>query len=294
MLFPLVALLGAAVVVLPALAASSEAKIEVNEDCIASNWQCWTSPGASPKPASVTIAAGEVVTFADKTSFAANITWKGAAPTCSGVPVSPAPAATGWEGTCRFEQSGTYQFEDASMYYPKATVEVSAAGTTPTGTTPTGTTTTGSTSSGPSGSSTTSSGSGSSTQTGGPDGANTPLGSLLVGGVSAALELAGAQHGQAVHGSVDVSQAGAGGRLEVELLALSASLASAGHSAHVQVGRVVRASLQAGTVTFTVALDARARHALRVHRRLALSVRIVLSPAHGSAVTITRSVVVRG
>jgi plastocyanin len=290
LLFPLVALLGAAVVVLPALAASSEAKIEVAENCNNyPNWQCWTSPGANPKPAFVTIAPGGVVTFADNTKFAANITWKGAAPTCSStVPVSPLPAASGWEGTCKFEQSGTYQFEDSSMYYPKATVEVSAAGTTPTGTTITG-----SMPSGPSGSSTTSSGSGSSTQTGGPAGVNTPLGPLLAGSESTALRLVAAQHGQAVHGSVDVSHAGAGGRLVVELLATRASLASAGHPPQVQVGRVVRSPLRAGTTTFTVTLDARARHALRVRGHLALTVKILLTSAHGAPVTAIRSVVVR-
>jgi hypothetical protein len=42
----------------------------------------------------------------------------------------------------------------------------------------------------------------------------------------------------------------------VQLLAARASLASAGHSARVQVGRAVRTSLRPGTVTFAVALDA--------------------------------------
>jgi hypothetical protein len=302
LLFPLVALLGAAVVVLPALAASSETKIEVAENCNDyPNWQCWTSPGANPKPASVTVAAGAAVTFADNTKFAANITWKGAAPTCSsGVPVSPAPAATGWEGTCTFTQAGTYTLEDASMYYPSATVEVSAAATTSsgtTGTTTSGTTSTGATttttgsSSGRSGSSTSS---GSSTPAGGSGGAGTALGSLLLGGESAAVRLASSQHGQSVRGSLELSQAAAGGRLEVQLLAPRASLAGAGRSARVQVGRLVRGPLRAGTLAYAVALDAKARRALRLHGHLALSVEIVLTPAHGSAATITRSVVIRG
>jgi plastocyanin len=296
LLFPLAALLGAAVVVLPALAASSEAKIEVAENCNAyPNWQCWTSPGANPKPVALTIAAGTVVTFVDKTSFAANITWTGAAPTCSStVPVSPAPAATGWEGTCKFEAPGTYQFEDASMYYPKATVDVSAASTTPTGTGPSGTSTTGTTPSGPSGSGTTSGGSGSSTPSGGSAGGASPLGSLFAGGTSSAVELAATQHGQSVRGSVDVSAAAAGGRLEVQLLAARASLASAGEQLRVRVGRVVHAPLHAGTATFTVTLDTRAKRSLRAHGRLALTVRILLSSSHGSSATTTRSVTLRG
>jgi hypothetical protein len=297
LLFPLVALLGAAVAVLPALAASTEARIEVNENCVAANWQCWTIPGAGPRPATVTIAPGGVVTFADKTGFAASITWTGLAPTCSpGVPVSPAPAATGWEGTCKFEVAGTYQLEDPSMYYPKATVEVSAAATT--GTTPTATTTTGSTPTGTSGSSTSPSGSGSGsnapTPGSGPAGASTPAGSLLAGSESTALALAAAQHGRAVHGSVKVSQAAAGGRLEVQLFAIAAALAGAGRASRVQVGSLVRSPLRAGTASFSVALDARARRALRRHGQLALSVKTTLSAAHSSPLTITRAVVVHG
>jgi plastocyanin len=285
LLFPIAALLGAAVAVLPALAASSEARIEVAESCNHySNWQCWTAPGANPKPAFVTITAGGVVTFVDKTGFAANIAWKGAAPNCSGVPVSPTPAATGWEGTCTFEQPGKYVLETASMYYPQATVEVSA-GTTPTGTSTTGTTMTSST--------TTGSGSGSSTQAGGQTGTSTPSGSLLAGSESQALKLGATQHGGSVHGAVDISQAGAGGRLEVELLSSRASLAGAGRASHVRVGRIVRMLPYAGITRFTVPLDAAARRALRAHGRLALSVEIVLTAPHGTPLTLTRSVVLR-
>lgn len=291
LLLPLVALLGAGVAVLPALAASSEAKLEVNENCNYPAWPCWTSSsGAKPPPATVTtIAQGGVVTFVDETSVPASLAWTGTAPTCSAtVPVSPAPAKSGWEGTCTFEAPGRYKLESATLYpsYRNYEIVVQAPGTT--GTSTIGTTTSGSTSA-PYGS-----GSGTPTEAGGSTGAGTPLGSLLVGSESSALKLPATQHGRAVHGSVDVSQAGAGGRLEVELLSTRASLAGAGRSSHVRVGRLVRSPLYAGTETFTVALDAAARHALRVHGHLALSVKIVLAAAHGSPLTITRSVVVRG
>lgn len=291
LLLPFIALLGATVAVLPALAASSEARLEVNENCNYTAWPCWTSSsGAKPPPATVTtIAQGGVITFVDETAVAANLKWIGAAPTCSAeVPVSPAAAKSGWEGTCTFDTPGRYMLESSTLYatYTHYEIVVQAPGTTVT--TTTGTTTTGTTSPG------SGSGSGAPTPAGGSTGAGTPPASLLAGSESAAVTLGATQHGASVHGSVDVSQAGAGGRLEVELLASRASLASAGHSPQVQVGRAVRASLRAGTVTFTVALDARARHALRAHRRLALSVRIVLVPAQGAAATITRSVVLRG
>jgi hypothetical protein len=107
-----------------------------------------------------------------------------------------------------------------------------------------------------------------------------------------AVSVPSRQHGSSVHGSLVVSQDGAGGRLEVTLRARGASLASLRRPPQVRVGRLVRVSLHAGTVSFAVPLSAKARHALAVHRRLAVTVTIVLAPPHGSAVTATRSVVV--
>jgi hypothetical protein len=113
----------------------------------------------------------------------------------------------------------------------------------------------------------------------------------FVGGPS----LRSSQHGFSVRGSVDVGQSGAGGRLEVDLIAKSASLASAQRSGSksLQVGRLVRTSLSAGNVSFSVALTARGKSALRRHHKLALTVKITLTPTHGKAVTITRSVTLR-
>jgi hypothetical protein len=109
----------------------------------------------------------------------------------------------------------------------------------------------------------------------------------------ATLALANAQHGDAVHGTVQIPAADGGARLEVELLAQGASLAKVKRPSSSRVGRLVRSSAPAGTVSFTVALDAQAKRALRRHHKLALTVKIVLTPKHGAAVTITRSVVVR-
>jgi plastocyanin len=107
------------------------------------------------------------------------------------------------------------------------------------------------------------------------------------------LVLAAAQHGATVHGAVQIPTADAGARLEVELLAPRASLAKVKRSSGARVGRLVRAAAPAGKVSFTVALDAAAKRALRRHHKLALTARIVLTPAHGAAVTITRSVLLR-
>jgi hypothetical protein len=271
-LLALAALIGAAVAVLPALAAApSEAKLEVNENCVEANWPCWATPGSGSPASKVTVAAGGEVMFTDKASTAATVVWMGSAPACTGVPTS---AMTGWEGKCKFEP-GTYKFESSTLWpeYTKyeIVVEGAATGTTP----PTPTTTTPTT-----------------TPTSAPTTPSEPGHSSPLEGGPKALKLAGSQHGSTVRGQVKVSQAGSGGRLEVGLFAAGASLAKAGHSGQVRVGRLVRSSLTAGSVSFSVPLSAKGKAALRHHRRLALTVKITLTPAHGATVTVTRGVVV--
>jgi hypothetical protein len=79
--------------------------------------------------------------------------------------------------------------------------------------------------------------------------------------------------------------------LEIDVFAKSASLAKARHATQVRVGRFVGGSVSAGKLPFAVKLNARARSALKRHRRLALTVRIVLTPVYGEPFTITRGVV---
>jgi hypothetical protein len=287
-LVALAALIGAAVAVLPALAAApSEAKLEVNENCVQEHWPCWTTEGSASRPQptkSVTIASGGTVTFVDH-GEKANIAWTGAAPKCEPVvPVAPESPKTGWEGKCTFQNPGTYKFvsstlfnEGGSLNYTEYEIVVEGAST---GTTPT-------TTSSPGGGTTTS-----PLSPAGGSGSGAAPGSPLMGSASEAVKLARAQHGSSVRGSVEISQAGVGGRLEVDLLASGASLAKAGHSEQVRVGRLVRSSLYAGTTSFTVPLSARGKAALRRHRRLALTVKITLAPLHGAAVTVTHTVVV--
>jgi hypothetical protein len=277
LLIALAALVGATVAVLPALAAApSETKLEVNENCVEPDWPCWATPGsgASPEPAlKVTIAAGGEVKFVDNASTAATVSWAGSAPVCSGVPAS---AMTGWEGSCKFEQPGVYKFESPTLFneggsldYTKYEVVVEGAAT---GTVPTTTTTT------------------PPTTTTTPNEPSHGSGSPLDGG-SKALKLAGSQHGSTVHGAIKVSQAGSGGRLEVGLFATNASLAKVGRHAQVRVGRLVRSSLKAGSVSFSVPLTSKGKAALRRHRRLALTVKVTVTPVHGAAATVTRVVV---
>lgn len=103
--------------------------------------------------------------------------------------------------------------------------------------------------------------------------------------------LRAAQRGTSVSGSLEVSANGAGGRLEVEVFAKGTAITRAKRSSSVLVGRVVRSSVLAGTVKFSVKLDAKARSALRRHHGLALSVRITFTSRGGHAVSVTRRVV---
>jgi hypothetical protein len=281
-LFILAGLMGAAVAVLPALAAGSsapsEVKLEVNQNCVDPEWPCWTSEGSAsrPQPAlKVTIAQGGTITFEDKEAKApTDVIWKGAAPSCT--PKVPTTPETPWSSTCTFANAGEYEFESQDLFNAdgfnytqyKVIVETTGGGgttpTTPTTTTPTTTTPT------------------------------TPseAGSPLMGGPKA-LELAGSQRGSTVRGSIEVSEAGSGGRLEVGLFAAGASLAKAGHTKQVRVGRLVRSSLQVGSVSFSVPLNAKGKAALHRRRHLALTVKITLTPLHGAAVRLTRGVTVR-
>ncbi len=311
--FPLVAALGGvaalaliAVVAASSLAAPSELKLEVAQNCNTGNWPCW-NPTGNPEGnvgfyevAPFEIAQGGTISFEDNDSKApTDVVWKGAAPSCTGVVEAP-PARTGWSGTCTFASAGEYDFESVGLFndgtsnYTKYKVIVEGpggggGGTTTAGgggggTTTTGTTTTSKEQTQPGTTNTSTSGSGSTI----------PTASLFVGSASSAVKLPSTQRGQSVHGSVDVSQAAAGGKLEVQLLAPRGSVAGAGHAARVvQVGRAVRSGLRAGATRFGVPLDAKARHALRVHGHLTLSVKIVLTAAHGALATITRSVLVR-
>jgi len=279
---PLAVVLGVAVAVLPAMAASSTAKLEVNENCVQPNWPCWATPGSSQPAFKTTVASGGTVTFVDQKT-AANIAWTGTAPTCEpSVPVAPAVPKAGWEGKCTFATAGTYHFESSTLFKEKtvytnidytkyeivvegSTTTTGTTGTTGTTTTPTMTTTS-------------------------PASPESPL----AGSESQAVKVAKSQHGGSVKGSIDLSKAAAGDRLEVDLLTRSASLAKAKHSTRVRVGRYVRSSLSAGKLSFSVKLNAKARRAIKRHHRLALTVEILLTPASGEALTITRSVTVHG
>jgi hypothetical protein len=146
MLLLFAALLGVAILVPPALAASSEVKLEIAEHCYFADWPCWNVTGNNPEDIRqiqpFTIAQGGTIAFEDNEArYPTDVLWKGAAPSCtSGVPVTP-PTKTGWSGTCTFANAGHYDFEsqglfnDGTFNYTK--YEVVVEGTPKAKTTPT-------------------------------------------------------------------------------------------------------------------------------------------------------------
>lgn len=307
---PLMVALGAGLAVIPAVSGLASTSATVGTSGL--NW--------SPKESAV-MPPG-TVTFENSSGINHGIIWSGGpeTPKCdSTVPVGTGNWATSWKGNCTFSKEGTYTFycsyHGTSM---SGTVQVNANGTTTTTTststtttttttptkttttttttTPTSTTTSSSSTTEPVTTSTTTTSAApppatttAVTTTSNPPGGEEPRLESPI----AAVSIPSAQRGSAVHGSVQVSSAGAGGSLEVEALAAGASLAKRKHRpARVRVGRMVRSSVSAGTVRFSVPLNAAAKRAERRHHRLALTLRIVLTPTHGKASTVTRTTVV--
>lgn len=279
-------LLGAAVVVLPA-AAGSEGAPEVEALNRAGGGHEWS-------PAQASVGTGGTVTISNNSSSVPHgVEWVSgpATPSCSGVPGTAGQPVSGtsWKGTCTFSQPGTYTFY-CTVHGPEmtGTITVAANGTTTTTMTMPATGT--GTGAQPPAPGYQPAGQGQGEAPGSPSG---KPGSPLAGDAASAVKVAATQRGRVVRGSVAVSQTGVGGRLEVQLLTTRAALAAASGASGVRVGRIVRSHLAAATVSFSVALSARARSALARHGRLSLSVRIVLTPAYGAATTVSRSVRLR-
>jgi plastocyanin len=210
-------------------------------------------------PPTAEVAPGGTVNFkSPSASVPHGVTWKSVPedPSCSNVPIDS--EKTSWSGSCTFATAGSYAF--VCTVHPvemKGSIEVKAGGT------------------------------------GGP---NPPppadrAGSPLSGPASQALRIRKAQSGNAVRGSIGLSQAAAGARLTVDLLARRAALLSARGAATVRVGRLARSSVGAGRVSFKVSLKPSARRALKRHGRLRLTVRVTVTPPGRDATKLTRGVV---
>jgi plastocyanin len=266
--YGITALLGAAFIVLPAEAGSETTPPAVVAQNVGLYTHYWTPPSVSVEP-------GGTVEFSNPTEVPHGVHWVGTPagdPECtSGVPVGTTETASGtkWTGTCKFAAAGTYTYY-CTVHGASMSGKITVGTPSPTPTTPTNPTT------GPTGTT-------SAPTTGGGGGTGTSPGATAI----SALKLGGAGHGGALHGSLQVSQAAAGGTLTIVLQARLG-----GH--RVQVGRLRRSRVSAGPQSWTIALSAHARHALHARGRLALTAKVLLTPPTGAAVSLTRTLTLHG
>ena len=271
LLLAIAAVLGAATVILPAIASS-----ETPPTISAYTYERMGSEVHYWLPETAQVGEGGTVRFTNPSSevrHGLDFTGGPAKPNCTGLPAgaTEATGAISWQAECSFTAPGVYSF--ICTVHPsemKGTVTVSASGTTTTTTTtPAGTTTT--TSGGPA-------------PVSGPTGTTTVP--LLVGPAAGAFGLVRYQRGHLVRGSLELAPADRGATLGLELLARLGGR-------EVPVGRLTRAALPGGRVSFAVALDARGRRLQRGGRALTLLLRITLSRPGTTTLTLARTVSLR-
>jgi plastocyanin len=219
-----------------------------------------------------TIAKGGTVTFDYPTGDSYhNVAFTGAKPTsCRQTagpnvgPVPPLPAipwGKGWAGTCDFDAPGDYPFACETHTAMTGTVHVVAPGE-------------------PSSMPTATPSPGATPGPGNPPGEGTPATQTTLDG---AVALARAQKGARVRGTVKVMLAQS--RLEVGVWARRSAVVGGESAKPLRVGRWINASTRAGKVSFAVAINAKAKSALRRHHRLSVTVSVALTPPGGHKLT---------
>jgi plastocyanin len=205
----------------------------------------------------VRIAKGGSVSFGYPSgTYPHNVVFDTAQPTaCQDMPPDPAPP--GWAGGCTFDAYGTYAFHCGLHPYMTGKVEVPDPNPPPIGTT------------GPTGPS--------PTETGGE---LTP---------PPAVKLAQRQSGVVVRGSVGTPA----GPSTITVTALVARGALASRARLVRIGALTKHSIRTGSTSFALRINRAARRALHRRHRLALMVRIAVTPDAGTAFEKTVKVVLR-
>lgn len=243
---PIAGALGAALAVVPGLAAGS-APSSASFTAYDYGWMA----NGSVTSTKATIAQGGTVTFAYPSGISEHNADFGSGPKPSSCTQSAGPSSgsvpplphqathAGWAGTCTFNSPGTYTFHCDVHTFMTGTIVVEGSGTT------TGTTTT--------------------------------TGSPLTG-----ASIPAHQRGTTVRGSVKLSDAARGGRLEVDL-----------RNGKARAGRLTKTNLQPGTARFAVSLSPAAKRALRNRGRLKLTVQVTVRSPSGTRGSITRQVLLR-
>ncbi len=111
------------------------------------------------------------------------------------------------------------------------------------------------------------------------------------GAAASGLKVAATQTGTVVRGSLLVARPGS--RLDVRLSARRTALGSTRQSGSVSVGRLRRTSVGGRRVEFAVKLSSAAKRALRRDGRLAITLRLTVTPPTGDVYSATRKVGMR-
>jgi plastocyanin len=269
----IIAAAACAVVGIPALAYGQQGPPTVSAVDNGGDSHSWDHPD-------VTVAPGGTVTFQNTTPTGHNVGFtdkqpssctQTSGPSFNAAPPMPTYAVPGWSGTCTFNAPGDYPF--VCLVHPDMTgvVHVVAAATpTPTSiATPVTTPVAGATPDPGDG--------GSSTPNPGSPNSNNATPSQLK------LSVAKSQKGTKVKGNVTVEKAGS--KLVVSIWAAKNVLQHSSSKKLVAIGQATRTKAPAGKVTFSVTANAKARSALRRHRRLSVTVVIALTPPGGHELT---------
>jgi plastocyanin len=263
----LILVLAALAVAIPALAS---AKPRAPGAIVAADY-AFTNPAGDGS--SVTIAAGETVSF----SYPAganfhNVVFGGSGPTACTPPLPEFPAEPGWQGVCRFNAPGTYEFVCGAHDFMTGTVVVTGDATpmpTTTATASPSSTPVASTTPPPMPSAT-------ATPTATPvptepPATTNPAPFIPAPSVPAAsaLKVAATQKGRSVKGSLKIAQASS--RLKVDVLRGKSRLASS------------TKTVKQGTATFALKLKRQAK-------TVKLTVKIAVTPPSGAIFTATTTV----
>lgn len=209
--------------------------------------------GFAWRPASATVSSGGTVTFKNPSTLVPHgLAWRGGPETPSCTGVPVDSSGTSWSGACTFTRPGTYAFVCTVHAEMQGTVTVSSGETTTESVPPYGQ----------------------------PPEPPSPI---------KALRIPRNQRGSTVRGSLTLSSSATGGRLRLEVRARRAALS--GGEGTLVVGRLDRTHLAAGRIPLAVSLEQPARRSLRLRGRLAVRVRIIVSPPNAAAATRTLGVV---
>jgi plastocyanin len=211
------------------------------------------NPIFSWSPSTASIGPGGTVGFKNNSNAVPHgVRWTGGPEKPGCSGVPIEETKTNWSGTCTFTQTGTYSF-----VCPLHPTEMK----------------------------------GSITVTNGGEPPPPPPGGAQSGPAASGLRLAGQQRGSSVRGSIEILPAGSGGSLKVELRAARNRLFGAGRKGMATAGRLVRSSLSASILPFSVSLNGAALRALRSLGTLTVNVTVTATAPGAESLKRTRTVV---